>query len=348
MLSRIKIVQVGPMFKTFGSPNGQGGGLQVHFSEIGATLYTTSTIENRVLRMIGILLSIIVRLPQSSFLLLHSFALRAFIMEDIVTTFALIIKKPILIRIHGGAFIEFFDRHPKWSRRILNRANIINTPSRYLQEELTKRGLQVEYLSNFINLQSFPSNRAVNKRHSLLWVRAFHEIYNPELAIITLSNLLKQYPDTTLTMIGHDQGSLSKCKELIKLNNLEGKVIITGRIPNRELYKFYQTHEVFLTTTRYESFGVAIMEAASCGTPCVSTRVGEIPHLWTDHENILFANSDPVDFASKVSELFENTELAGKLSLNASLNARKYSWENVKPLWLDTIGRLIKIGNVRN
>jgi len=336
------------MFRIFGGESGQGGGLSKGLAKTGIKVFSFSRFENRFVRMLHIIIGVIFRLPKANLVILHSFGLKAFIMEDLVTEIAVIQNKPVVFRIHGGAFIEFLSRHPKWVRRVLRRAIFINTPSRYLQDELIKLGFKVEYLPNFINLHNFPFIRTLKHRHSLLWVRAFHEIYHPELAIQTVSRLRQKYSDVKLTMIGPDQGSMSDCLDLIKELDIAGNINLLGYVPNIELYKYYQSCQVFLTTTRYESFGVALVEAGGCGIPCVCVPVGEIPYIWTDRENILFAERDPGDFADKVTELFENSALANRISINASKNAQKYTWENVKPMWLETIERLSKIRYVRN
>jgi glycosyltransferase involved in cell wall biosynthesis len=340
MLSKIRIVQVGPLIRTFGSDSGQGGGLRLRLLDEGAELKSLSRFKNRYFRMVNIICGVSYYMPKSQILLLHSFGLRAAIMEDIVTRIAVMLKKSIIIRIHGGGFIEFFHKRPDLVSRLLKRAHIINTPSLYLQKELKNLGFKVEYLPNFVNLQKFQMYRLLKHRYSLLWVRAFHETYNPELAIEAFKIIQEKYPSATLTMVGHDQGLLDYCVKIISSYSLQDKVLITGHVPNDKLHEYYQTHEVFLTTTRYESFGVAIMESAACGIPCVCVPVGEIPYIWNDRVNILFARRDPEDFAAKISELFDNQDLANNISVNANKNAKQFTWSSVKPLWLDTFKRL--------
>ena len=120
-------------------------------------------------------------------------------------------------------------------------------------------------------------------------MRAFHDIYHPKLAIETVANLKLRHPDVHLTMIGPDQGTLPACRDRIRELGLEDHISILGYLPNTELNQYYSSHAVYLNTTRYESFGVALIEAGSCGIPCVSTSVGEIPYIWQDGVNILLA-----------------------------------------------------------
>ena len=73
--------------------------------------------------------------------------------------------------------------------------------------------------------------------------------------------------------------------------NLSNNIKILGPISNKKLSYYYQRHNVFINTTSYESFGTALIEAASCGIPIVSTNVGEIPLNWTNEKDILLVEN---------------------------------------------------------
>ncbi len=337
-----RILIIGPIFKTKSGFKGQAG-LMIHFfKKEGIHVASVSAIKNKIGRMIDTLFTIIFKRKQSDIILLQSFGLLAFVMEDAVSRLSKLFKKPIAFTLRGGAFIEFYEKHPGWVKKVLNRVDHVNTPSLFLKEKLEEKGFKITYLPNFIDFSNFQYKREVSHPHSLLWVRAFHDIYDPELAIETVRELKPKYPEVKLTMIGPDQGTLERCKGLIKQYDLENQIGIIGSIDNRELQHFYHQNKVFLTTTRYESFGNAIIESGACGIPCVSTNVGEIPYIWTDRENILLAKREANDFASKVSELFENEVLYTSISEAAHTNAKKYTWEKVQPLWFQTIDELAK------
>lgn len=334
------ILIVGPIFNTPSGPSGPGGILYKRLKAEKKLVFRKSAFKGKLLRMLDTISFALFKSHKYDIILLQSFGLLAFVMEDLISKIAKILDKKIAFTLHGGAFLEFYQRYPKWVTRVLKRANIINTPSLYLQKTFEALGFQVEYMPNFIDLSKFQFKRDVTHKHSLLWVRGFHDIYNPELAIEIVEKLKLSYPNITLTMIGPDKGLLSTCKALIQSKGLQDNVIILGYISNDLLYKYYQTHQIFLTTTRYESFGVAIIEAASCGIPCVSTKVGEIPYLWQDGYDMILCERDAADFANKIGELFENVKLRNKISLNAKVTAEKFTWEKIRPLWIDTINRL--------
>ena len=96
--------------------------------------------------------------------------------------------------------------------------------------------------------------------------------------------------------------------------------------------------KTFLNTTSYESFGVAVLEAASCGIPIVSSSVGEIPLIWTHESNMLMAETlEPESFSAQVTKIFKNKEGAKQLAIHARKNAETYDWENIKSFWINLL-----------
>ena len=334
-----KILIIGPIFDSSSGPVGPGGFLYTKLKENGYTVFKTSHFRNKILRMLHSVFSVL-NYGKYDLILLQSYGLLAFLMEDFVSRVAYVFKKPIIFTLHGGAFHEFYERYPNWVNKVLRRATTITTPSMFLKVYFEEIGYEIIYIPNSIDMTIFKEKRNV-KKHSLLWVRAFQDIYNPQLAILSFSKILVKYPDSTLTMVGPDKGELAECKKLIINLNLGSKIKITGFIPNHELPKLFNSHYVYLNTTRYESFGVALIEAGSCGIPSVSTDVGEIPLIWKDQHNILITNQSVNNFSEKIEILFSNDKLYRSISVNCKKNVEKYDWNIVFLAWKELINKYI-------
>ncbi len=293
----------------------------------------TSFKRNKWLRMIDILINILTF--KGSIIHIEVYSGQAFIIAQLSALFIRLKKSKLILTLHGGMLIDFHKKNPKKVEWLLKEANEIYTPSYYLQTYFSSLEFKISYLPNSINLANFEFKRTEVKKLNLLWVRGFSEIYNPLLAIKTLYILKQKFPTASLTMIGPDAGLLNKVKDLCHKLNLNDAVTFTGPVPNNQLYKYYQSHHVYLNTTSYESFGIAVIEAAACGIPIVSSSVGEIPYLWSHKENILLSkNLDENEFAQLVEELFTNETLEYKLSLAGRKKAEEFSWDNVSSLWL--------------
>lgn len=339
MQNKPRLLIIGPIFNTASGPSGQGGKLYLKFKEEGYQVYKKSSIRSIVWRMLDTMWGVC-QWWKYDIILLQSFSLKSFYLQDAVSLLAGWLKKPVVFTLRGGAFCEFYADNSAWCKRVLRRAALINTPSRFIQSCISTHGFTVQYVPNFIELNLFPFQRKQVSGNSLLWVRAFNDIYHPELAIESVHALKAEFPDIHLTMVGPDQGTQHRCEELIKELGLENDITLTGPIPNHQLASFYQSHAVYLNTTRYESFGVALVEAAACGIPCVSVPVGEIPYLWKDEENMIFCERDTASMAKKIAELLKNPHQAEEIGKKASEKAQDFAWENVRTYWVPTLQQL--------
>lgn len=250
-------------------------------------------------------------------------------------------KKKVILNLHGGALFNLYHSDSgkrQVIKKLFSKATEIVSPSQYLVANFKKEGYEIRYIPNTIDFTNFPYSAQIVNNHSLLWVRAFDVMYHPELAIKTLYEVRKKYPDATLTMIGPDKGLMSDSKKLVNLLGLGNVVHFVGKVPNNELHKYYTTHQVFLNTTDTESFGVAVMEAAACGIPIVTTSVGELGYLWNNETYALLIDSfNENDFADAVCRLFDDIELYKNLKKNAKYKADEFVWPKVEKIWLKVL-----------
>ena len=333
-----RVLITGPIFDTPSGPSGQGGKLYTALKDEGYTIYKRSNKRNRILRLIDTLGFILLNFWKYDITIVQVFSYKAFVLESIVILLNKLLCKKIIAVIRGGAFPEFTNKYPAYVKFILRKCNTVVTPSKFVIEELIKHQLSISYIPNFIDQTHFPYHWKSEESNRLLWVRAFHKIYNPGIAVKCIAELRNQYPDITLTMIGPDMGELENTNKLIKDLDLSTNVLIVGSVPNKDLAKYYQTHSVFLTTTSYESFGVSIVEAASCGIPQVATAVGEIPMMWQNGQDILLSDiKDQETFNSNVSRLLNSKELSMNLSKKANKKAKEFTWSFVRMKWLDLL-----------
>lgn len=296
-----------------------------------------SSFDNKVLRMAHIVWAVLF----STYNVLHVdvFSGMAFRIAQTATWLGKLNGKKVVLALRGGNLPSYVARHPQRVARVLERADVIHTPSQMLRDFVASRyRVDISYLPNFVDVSRFQYHHDSYKPFSLLWVRAFAEIYNPEAAVEILEKVRAVYPEATLTMVGPDKGKLGVTMNLIADRGLEMFVRIVGPVSNHELPAYYHGHEVFLNTTSYESFGVAVLEAACCGIPIVSYNVGEIPYLWKSGEEILLADFGDVDrLAMHVMSLFSDQERARRQSHLARKKAEQFSWEHLRSQWLEVL-----------
>ncbi|MCE7864001.1 MAG: glycosyltransferase [Bacteroidetes bacterium CHB5] len=286
---------------------------------------------NRVVRLMEICFAVLLR--RYSLVHIDVFSGNSFLFARMAAFIGKVRKKGVLLTLHGGALPEYYQGREKIFQKLFNNT-YVQSPSRFIIDFFEKQGFTVAYCPNPVELKNFPYKRTQVRPFSLLWVRAFSEIYNPHMAVQVLQQVKMTLPTATLTMVGPDKGCLKDTIDLITRLGLTNDVAIVGPVKNDELHKYYQSHDVYLNTTSYESFGVAVVEAASCGVPVVSFRVGEIPYLWMDEKNILLCNMGDVEaMANQVLRILNDRALSNQLSVRARERAEEFAWDNIKQHW---------------
>jgi len=81
-------------------------------------------------------------------------------------------------------------------------------------------------------------------------------------------------PQARLYMIYHTEELLSSIKKIISTNQLlQGKVILTGKVPHAEMERWYNAADFFISGSHFEGSGYALLEAMACGCIPVVTDI---------------------------------------------------------------------------
>lgn len=299
-------------------------------------IYRTSAQSNRVLRIVDMIATTVARRNAYQCASVDVFSGPAFFLAEVVCYTLRMINRPYILTLHGGGLANFARQ---WQRRVtmlLDSAAAVTTPSMFLKKELTGIRSDIHYVPNGLSVADYSFRLRKKVSPNLAWLRAFHDIYDPLLAVRTIEQLRVDFPSIHLTMYGPDKcdGSLIRVRNYIARHGLENCISIPGAIPKSKVPGALARHDLFLNTTTLESFGVCVAEAAACGLPVVTTAVGELPFLYRDEEEILLVpQGDAEAMAAAVRRLLTEPELAGKLAVNARKKVEQFDWSVVLPQW---------------
>ncbi|MGD9629033.1 MAG: glycosyltransferase family 4 protein [Pyrinomonadaceae bacterium] len=267
-------------------------------------------------------------------MIIEAYSGPAFILADAATFLAKIFNIPSILVLHGGNLPEFTERYPGWVRRVLGRARILVAPSNFLAEKLSVFGIRSRIIPNVIDLSKYEYRTRVEVSPKLLWMRAFHEIYNPRMAIEVFDSLRKKYPDASLVMAGVDKGLEAEIKKMAADLGLSEAIRFPGFLDHQAKIREFSHADIFLNTNHIDNMPVAVLEACAMGLPVVVTSVGGIPYLLQNGRTGLLVPDDDVEaMVGAIASLLENSDLARDLSVNGRELADRSSWENVRPQW---------------
>jgi glycosyltransferase involved in cell wall biosynthesis len=269
----------------------------------------------------------------------------AFLWAEAVCWLLQHIGKPYVLTLHGGNLPSFARRWPRRVRRLLHSAGAVTTPSNYLLKQLRMYRADLLLLPNPVDLAAYDFKLRQQPRPHLVWLRAFHQIYNPSLAPQVLSRLVADIPDVQLTMVGPDKGdgSLQRTLEEAARLNVTNRMNLPGGVTKPEVPRVLNTGDIFLNTTNFDNTPVSVLEAMACGLCVVSTNVGGIPYLLEDgFDALLVPPDDPQAMADAVCRILTEPGIGGQLSLNAHTKAEQFDWAIVLPQWEDLLVGVIK------
>lgn len=310
--------------------------LRLRLVERGWKVYYASRRANKLLRLADMLVTVCRFRRSYRVANVDVFSGAAFIWAEWVACLLQYLRKPFILTLWGGALPDFTRRYPWRVKRLLRSASLVNTPSTYLHRYFATICPDIHLLSNGIDLANYPCRERTYQNPHLVWLRAFHEIYNPQMAVEAFAMLRNEFKEGTLTMIGPDKrdGSYEACLALARRLDVRHALQLVGPVDKSTVPQWLDKGDVFLNTTRFESFGVSVMEAAACGLPIVTTNVGELPYIWQDGvDALLVPPDDPAAMAAAVRRILSENGLAQRLAQNARRKAEGFDWSLILPQW---------------
>lgn len=157
--------------------------------------------------------------------------------------------------------------------------------------------------------------------------------------ILVFSVIVKKYPNYVLKIIG--EGSMrEKLEEQIKKCNLQKNVILTGRRTENEINNELIKSDVFVLTSKSESFSLVLCEAMNFGVPCIAFDVDVGPReIIQDGKNGFLIENRNVDLMiERLDELLYNISLRRFLGSNSYNVAKNYYLENIINKWKNIFG----------
>lgn len=246
---------------------------------------------------------------------------------------------PIL---RGGNLPERFKTSAKKCKELFGNSAQNIAVSDYMDEQLRIAGYKSIIIENHIELSLYKFRSRDTLQPSLIWVRAFHETYNPKMAIELLKLLVVDYPTARLTMVGPElDGNMQKCKELTASYGLNDNIVFTGKLSKQEWTQLANEADIFISTTNYDNLPVSVIEAMALGLPVVSTNVGGVPYLIKDGKNGLLVNQgDAEGMKAAIEKLINANGVAHPISINARATAEQYDWDVLRKKWADLFTKI--------
>jgi glycosyltransferase involved in cell wall biosynthesis len=113
--------------------------------------------------------------------------------------------------------------------------------------------------------------------------------------------------------------------KLVEKFNLTSEVVFPGYLPQGDLRLWYNAATMFVYPSRFEGFGLPVLEAMACGTPVVTSNVSSLPEVAGDAA-WLVDPTDIDDLSEAMYRVFNNPDLRQTMRQKGLIQKARFSW----------------------
>ncbi len=219
----------------------------------------------------------------------------------------------------GGVAVKLYRK--TWGKKTLDYADkLIVTSKTYSATSKDVWHKEHTVVPNAVDTETFnPDNDGseirkkygVGDKKMVLYVGRL--VYHKGLEHLVRASM--EVNDAKFVIVG--EGDLRpKLEKMIKENKLHDKVVLAGKVPGRELPRYYAAADVSVlpSVARLEAFGIVILEALASGTPAVVSNIPGVREVVDEGKDGLHAEPmNPQDLAEKLNSLLADDSLRKRM-----------------------------------
>ena len=162
-----------------------------------------------------------------------------------------------------------------------------------------------------------------------------------DLLIEAWRNVADEHPDWSLFVYG--EGNKEPYQKLVDKYNLNNCCHLESA--KSDIAEFYANSSIFVLSSRFEGFGIVLLEAMSCGVPVVSFACpcGPRDIIHDGIDGLLVSNGDTGQLAVKINYLIENNDERKQMGLHAKENAKRYDITGIGQRWKNVFEKLMNL-----
>lgn len=265
------------------------------------------------------------------------------------------ITTPKLLTAHGGdVFASKSSFRKEIVKFVADRHAAITVNSIAMWEAVTRMtGKDSTIIPMGVDLTRFSRvgyrhGQEFGAKKKILFVGRLAEKKGVEYLVRAMPAIKAAIPGATLTIVG-DGPRREMLEQEAAATGLGDAIKFEGARPNDELPHYYSESDLFIAPSVVardgdtEALGVVLLEAAGCGLPVVSTRVGGISDVVLHNETgLLVEQKSPEQIASAAISILSDRGRANTMGAAARRHiVENFNWDSVTDRFCEVYERLI-------
>lgn len=217
-------------------------------------------------------------------------------------------------------------------------AAVVTTPSRAAGQRVAERlgvdparirpvlhGLEPEAFAPVDPLEVERVRHALGlNRRWVLYPVITYPHKNHQVLVQAFRRLAEAHPDVDLVLAGGEGPSEGDVRAAIAASGVAGRIHRTGRVPRADLDALIAGAAVVAFPSRYEGFGVGVLEAMAAGAPVVAADATALPEVMGD-AGLLVDPDDVAGWAAALARVLDDPELRDSLVIAGRARAATFT-----------------------
>lgn len=217
---------------------------------------------------------------------------------------------------------------------------------RYIQ--LGVSGNKIKVIPAWVDLKKFRC-RKINKKKilkkyglenkkTLLYVGRIHESKGLQYVIEAIKDI-----DINFLIVGRNTAFSKELTKKINKLRLSRRVKLLEKIDDKKLIETYALADASILFSRWEGFGIVVLEAMASGLPVIVSDRGALPTLIKNRENGLVAKFPNVkELEKQIKLLFENNKLNQKIKKGGQIFVKDFEYSKISKQYEKLYEKAIK------
>jgi UDP-glucose:(heptosyl)LPS alpha-1,3-glucosyltransferase len=260
-------------------------------------------------------------------------------------------KKRMSLFDYGTAWVEGQLIHKGKCKKYLPVSSL--TKEKFLQEfTVDPDKIQIVYpgvdIDKFSRLDRQRCRQDIRRRFGLgeadtvlLFVSMNFELKGLDNLIASMARIKAKQPDAKLKLLVAGKGNEKKYSRLARECGLAGDVIFSG-VWKDDIEKVYLASDIFSMLSKFDTFGMAVLEAMSASLPVVISENVGAKDLVRDGMNGYVVNSADIGLISSRIEIMLDHRIRERMAEGAYKEAKNHTWdrmaEKILHIYDETLG----------
>ncbi len=235
----------------------------------------------------------------------------------------------------------------RYMRFFLNRLDAVVVPTRPILEELVRMAPRMPYTA------VIPTGVDTGRFRPIGWNSEVRDMYgiggSPLILYVgrvafekNIDSIIRNMPrvadKSAKFLIVGDGPARKQLEQLVHSLGLQDRIIFAGFVPDNRLVDYYAASDIFISASKFETQGLSMLEAMSCGKPVVSINYRAVTDFIVDGQNgYLFS-----EFSDNMAETIDRALTSdGKVRVNARRTAESYSKEKTAKTLSDLYSKVL-------